>query len=134
MRDFSLLPIGERSGQMSVAAPRPTGGLGANLRTRFGVLLQGITPSVRGPCNRGQDLRIESGVPLSNRDTGAVKREVRVGLDVADGVSARVALPMLPRSQQLIALSDLSEVPTELLAHCNGDRLDSESRPARGPL
>ena len=103
LREFALLLIGERSGEMRDAAPGRLLALADMMTARFGPLLDSITAERQAALDRGQD-RLDSHVPMPE-GTPELLEGVRAVFEDADAFCRSGALLMLPRSAELVALS-----------------------------
>jgi hypothetical protein len=126
LREASLLLIGEESGTVSHAAPRRLVQLAAELRDRFGGLLQTVNDERQSALDRGLD-RMDSRLPLP-KGLPSVLEHVRVALEETDEFCRRDRLLALPRSAELIAFGTWTG--TELIAQYEG----AEPTPWPGPF
>jgi hypothetical protein len=116
LREFQLLLMGERSGQMREAAPGKLIVLADLFQSRFGPLLQSINEERQSAYAAGLD-RIDSKIPLVE-GTPQLLEQVRQVLEAADEFCRQGDLLLLPRPAHLLALSDW--VHSELVAQYEG--------------
>jgi hypothetical protein len=116
LREFSLLLIGEQSGQLREAAPGRLLVLANLFRSRFGALLQSISTERQEAYDRGLD-RMDSTIPLVEGLPGLLD-QVNEVLRAADEFCRQGDLLLLPRPPHLVALSDW--VRAELVAQYEG--------------
>jgi hypothetical protein len=125
LREANLLLIGEESGE-SHSAPRRLVELAAELRDRFGGVLQTVNDERQAALDRGLD-RMDSRVPLTE-GLPAVLEHIRVALEETDEFCRRDRLLALPRSPELIAFGTWAG--TELIAQYDG----ADPTPWPGPF
>ena len=106
LREFTLLVIGERSGEMKSAAPGALVELADMFTTRFSSTLDALTTERQAALDAGLD-RMDSRVPLPKSTPELLQQAVAV-LDQADEFCAQAELLMLPRSAELRAFNDWS--------------------------
>ena len=126
LREFNLLLIGERSGEMHSAAPGRLIELADMFTTRFAQLLDAINAERQAALDRGLD-RVDSHIPLVEGTPELLER-VRVVLDSADEFCRGGELLLLPRPPQLVALADWTR--EQIVAQYNG----AEPTPWPGPF
>lgn len=126
LREANLLLIGEESGAVSHAAPRRLVQLAAELRGRFGGLLQTVNDERQSALDQGLD-RMDSRVPLTE-GLPVVLEHIRIALEETDEFCRRDRLLVLPRSTELIAFGTWAG--TELIAQYEG----AEPTPWPGPF
>ena len=126
LREFSLLLIGERSGQLREAAPGQLVLLANLFQSRFGLLLQSISAERQAAYARGLD-RMDSRIPLVEGAPELLTQVTDV-LRAADEFCRHGDLLLLPRPPHLVALSDW--VCAELIAQYEG----SPPAPWPGPF
>lgn len=103
LREFHLLLLGERSGELVRQAPGRLLELATTVRDRFGGLLQTTNDERQAALDRGLD-RIDSYLPLSP-GMPAVLDQVRDVLQETDEFCRHRDLLTLPRSPLLIAFA-----------------------------
>jgi len=101
LREANLLLIGEESGSVGQAAPRRLVQLAAELRDRFGGLLQTVNDERKAALDQGLD-RMDSRLPLTEGLPAALDH-MRVVLEETDEFCRRDSLLVLPRSAELVA-------------------------------
>lgn len=104
LREFSLLVIGEQSGELRAAAPGRLLELAETVNDRFGGLLQTVNDERRLALERGLD-RIDSRLPLVE-GLPAFLEQVRQVLEEADEFCRSGDLLSLPRSPELQRFSE----------------------------
>jgi hypothetical protein len=104
LREFKLLLIGERSGEMHTKPPGRLVALADMFDTRFGPLLDAITRERQEALERGLD-RIDSVIPLVE-GTPEILEQVREVMAAVDDYCRDGELLLLPRSPELMALYD----------------------------
>ena len=117
LREFTLLLIGERSGDLRDQAPGQLVALADMFTSRFGAQLAQVTAERQAALDAGLD-RLDSRVPLVE-GTPELLEGVRVVLEAADDFCRRGDLLTLPRSPELLALADWSR--TELVRQYHGE-------------
>ena len=126
LREFQLLLMGERSGQLADAAPGRLVVLAELVQTRFGPLLQSVSEERQAAYDSGLD-RIDSRLPLVE-GTPDLLDQVHQVLQAADDFCRQGDLLLLPRPPHLVTLWDWVRV--ELLAQYEG----AEPTPWAGPF
>ena len=126
LREFALLLIGERSGEMRAAAPGRLLELADTFSARFGPLLAAVNEERQAALDAGLD-RLDSRLPLVPGTPGLLE-DVRAVLEDVDAFCRGGELLMLPRSPELVALATWTR--TELVAQYEG----GEPTPWPGPF
>lgn len=126
LREFNLLLIGERSGELRTAAPGQLIELADMFTSRFGPLLDMIAEQRQQAVDRGLD-RVDSPVPLVD-GTPHLLEKVRVVLDGVDAFCRDGELLLLPRPPELIALADWTR------GELNAQYAGAEPTPWPGPF
>jgi hypothetical protein len=126
LREFNLLLIGERSGDLHTAAPGQLVALADMLTRRFAPLLDAITQQRQEALDRGLD-RVDSRIPLVE-GTPELLEQVRVVHASADEFCKTGDLLLLPRPPELVRLSDWTRA--ELITQYHG----GEPTPWPGPF
>lgn len=126
LREFNLLLIGERSGELQGAAPGRLVELADTVTSRYGPLLQQVNAERQEALDAGLD-RMDSRIELPD-ETPQLLALVREVMFASDEYCRDAALLMLPRSPQLVALSEWTNA--ELLAQFSG----AEATPWPGPF
>ena len=126
LREFNLLLIGERSGELHSAAPGQLVQLADMFTSRFGALIDAIAQERQAAVDRGLD-RMDSRVPLVE-GTKQLMEQVRVVLDSVDAFCRSGDLLLLPRPEVLVRLADWSRL--EVAGQYDG----AEPTPWPGPF
>ncbi len=126
LREFNLLLIGERSGELRTAAPGQLVALAEMLTERYAPLLDAISQERQDALDLGLD-RVDSRIPLPE-GTLEVLEQVRVVRERCDEFCRHGELLLLPRPPELVRLSDWSR--SELIAQYHG----GEPTPWPGPF
>jgi hypothetical protein len=104
LREFKLLLIGERSGELESKPPGQLVALADLFETRFGPLLDAITRERQEALDSGRD-RMDSVIPLVD-GAPQLLEQVRQVMAAVDDFCRDGELLLLPRSPQLVALAD----------------------------
>ena len=104
LREFKLLLIGERSGELHSKPPGQLVALADMFASRFGPLLDAITRERQEALDRGLD-RVDSRIPLVD-GAPQLLEQVRDVMAAVDDYCRDGELLLLPRSPQLLALSE----------------------------
>lgn len=126
LREFSLLLIGERSGEMRNAAPGRLLELAESFTATYGPQLTAVTEERQRALDQGLD-RIDSHVPLVE-GLPDLLNEVDSALSSADEFCRGDELLILPRPLELVRLADWTR--QELTAQYGG----ADPTPWRGPF
>lgn len=116
LREVHLLLIGEQCGPVSHCAPRRLVEVAAELRDRFGGLLQTVNDERQAALDRGQD-RMDCRLPLADGLPGLLEH-VRDVLAETDEFCRQDEMLSLPRSAELVAFGTWTG--TELIAQYEG--------------
>lgn len=126
LREFTLLVIGERSGEMRTAAPGALVDLAEMFTTRFAQTLDALASERQAALDAGLD-RMESRVPLPTGTPDLLAQAAAV-LAKADAFCVHADLLTLPRPPELLAFNDWTI--TELTRQYEG----AEPTPWPGPF
>ncbi len=126
LREFNLLLIGERSGELRSAAPGQLVDLAGMFTSRFGHLLDAINQERQEAVDRGLD-RIDSRLPLVE-GTPELMEQVRVVLERVDEFCRTGDMLLLPRPDELVRLADWARA--EIVGQFHG----AEPTPWPGPF
>lgn len=126
MREFNLLLIGERSGEMHSAAPGQLVALADMFTQRFGPLIDAITQERQDAVDRGLD-RVDSHIPLVD-GAPALLEQLRAVHASVDEFCRTGDLLVLPRPPELVRLSEW--VLGEIVAQYDG----ADPTPWPGPF
>lgn len=126
LREFKLLLIGERSGEMQNQPPGQLVALADMFDTRFGPLLDAITRERQEALDSGRD-RMDSVIPLVD-GTPEILQQVRDVMSAVDDFCRDGELLLLPRSPELMALYDWTH--EQLVAQYGG----AQPTPWPGPF
>lgn len=126
LREFTLLLLGQESGQATHTAPRRLVALAEMLTHHYGALLDELTQARQDAYDAGAD-RMDSRVPLVP-DTEELLDQARAVLTAVDEYCSRGDLLALARPDELRDLTDWSM--RELVAQYRG----AEPTPWQGPF
>ncbi len=126
LREFNLLLIGERSGELHSAAPGRLVALADMFTTRFGPLLDAIYQERQQAVDRGLD-RMDSRIPLIE-GAPELMEQVRDVLESVDEFCRHGDMLLLPRPAELVRLADWSRA--QVVAQYHG----AEPTPWPGPF
>lgn len=104
LREFKLLLIGERSGELESQPPGQLVALANMFDSRFGPLLDAITRERQEALDAGRD-RVDSRIPLVD-GTPQLLAQVRAVMAAVDDYCRDGDMLLLPRSPELLALAD----------------------------